>query len=164
MPPASPNIRHQNHLLAAQTRTQTRVTSSASRGRQRCLIPSPPSERCPSPHPSPASRTEIRTPEAVPQPPTRRQVFADCSSAAACVTTDAANHAPPIGSRADDWQENRLPSNQPRPCLWLQPPSGSRPRMRHFLVGVQEYAFSAAGRGCRVRTGARSCRPTSTEI
>lgn len=71
MPPPSPNILHLNHPLAAQTKTHTRVTSSASRGSQRCLIPSQPRERCPSPHLSPASRTEKRTLNAAPLPPTR---------------------------------------------------------------------------------------------
>jgi hypothetical protein len=125
---------------------------SASRGSQRCLIPSQPSERCPSPHPSPASRTEIKDPRrstAAANPLSGFSRSHHSSSAAACVSTDAANRAPPIGSRADDWQGNRHPSNQPRPCLWLQPPSGTRLQilLRHFLVGVQEYAFSAAGRG-----------------
>lgn len=84
MPPPSPNILHLNHLLAAQTRTQTCVTSSASRGSQRCPIPSQPGERRPSPYPSPASRTEKRTPDAAPPPPTR------------CLVSHCLTSAPPL--------------------------------------------------------------------
>lgn len=70
MPPASPNILHLNQPPRCPNQDPDPRHVLALRGSQRRLDSSQPSERCPSPHPSPASRTKIRTPDARPLPPT----------------------------------------------------------------------------------------------